>query len=153
MKNCGTATISTLLAAVLLVGSAGAEGDGSGAQTLTGFCASNIDYAGITQECLGPQATPDLRFTSAGSQFNYSVTFTAPATHCSKVAYHVHSYDLSRNLGATGLLSPGQSQTISIGGGYAAGLQIAKVKAYGWIGGCNAGVLQSWAATVTVQQR
>ena len=141
------------LAGLLGVAPALAEGPGGGTQSLSGICASNRDYSGIAQECLGPQATPDLLFYSAGPQFNYSVTFSAPSTHCSKVGYHVFTYDLSRTLGGTGLLDPGRSQTITIGNGYAAGLQIAKVKAFGWIGGCNQGVLESWGGTATVVQR
>ncbi len=145
----------TLLVLVGLSGLAPAfaEGPGGGAQLLSGICASNRDFSGIAQECLGPQATPDLRFYSAGPQFNYSVTFSAPSTHCSKVGYHVFTYDLSRTLGGTALLDPGRSQTITIGSGYAAGLQIAKVKAFGWIGGCNQGVLQSWGGSATVVQQ
>ena len=125
------------------------------AQALNGTCASNTDYAGITNECMGPQANPELRFTSAGPQFNYSVTIQASPQHCSKVSIQVFSYDLRRPLGGTALLSPGQSQTFSIGNGYAAGLQIAKVRAYGSISdtGCNRGFLQSWAATATVVQQ
>ncbi len=141
------------LAGIAMALAAHAEPAGGGAQSLSGICASNQDYLGIAQECLGPQSTPELRFYSAGPQFNYSVTFTAPATHCSKVGYHVFSYDLSHTLGGTRLLEPGRSETVSIGGNYAAGLQIAKVKAFGWTGGCNQGVLQSWGATATVVQQ
>lgn len=141
------------VASLAMVLTTQAEPAGGGAQSLSGICASNRDYLGIAQECLGPQATPELRFYSAGAQFNYSVTFTAPATHCSKVGYHVFTYDLSRTLGGTGLLEPGRSQTVSIGGGYAVGLQIAKVKAFGWTGGCNQGVLQSWGGTALVVQQ
>ena len=121
-------------------------------QILAGSCATNTSYAGTTNECLGPQATPELRFTSAGPQFSYSVTITASPMHCSRVGLHVFSYDLSHHIAGTGLLSPGQSETISLGSGYAAGLQIAKVKAFGWIedSGCNRGFLQSWSATATV---
>ncbi|MBP6012090.1 MAG: hypothetical protein KBA31_07670 [Alphaproteobacteria bacterium] len=140
-----------------LVALCGALGTASAepAQSLQGTCITNNTYAGTVNECLGPQATPDLRFTSAGPQFNYSVTIQASPMHCSKVGIHVFTYDLRNTLGGTGLLSPGQAQTISIGSGYAAGLQIAKVKAFGWISdtGCNRGFLQSWAATATVVQQ
>jgi hypothetical protein len=134
---------------------ASAEPSNGQLQTLQATCSANDVRAGLTNECLGPNATPDLRFVSAGPQFTYAVTFTAPVTHCSRIGYYVYTYDLSRNLGGTGLLGPGQSQTIEIGSGYAAGLQIAKVKAFGWISsqGCNTGTLQSWGAQATVFQR
>ncbi|MFM9862875.1 MAG: hypothetical protein ACKVRO_04650 [Micropepsaceae bacterium] len=142
---------AALVGFLAAIGAASAEP----AQSLQGTCVTNNSYAGTVNECLGPQATPELRFTSAGPQFNYSVTIQASPMHCSKVGIHVFTYDLSRTLGGTGLLSPGRSQTISIGNGYAAGLQIAKVKAFGWISdtGCNRGFLQSWAATATVVQQ
>lgn len=133
-----------------------AEGPGAGAQTLSATCTSSpISGGGLVNECVGPNANPEIRFQSMGPQYSYSVTFTAPATHCSKIGYHVYSYDLRTPLGASGLLGPGQSQTVSIGTGFAAGLQIAKVKGFGWISaaGCNTGTLQSWGATATVVQQ
>jgi hypothetical protein len=151
LRNIRPATFAAMLAIPLAIGPARADP----AQVLQGTCATNNTYAGTANECLGPQATPDLRFTSAGPQFNYLVTFQASPMHCSRVGLHVFTYDLSRTLGGTRLLNPGQTETVSIGHGYAAGLQIAKVKAFGWISdeGCNRGFLQSWSATATVVQQ
>ena len=148
--------IGFAVAGLLCAAPAMAEGPGGGAQTLLASCRSSpISGGGLVNECMGPNANPEVRFQSMGPQFNYSVTFTAPATHCSRIGYHVYSYDLRTPLGASGLLGPGQSQTVSIGNGYAAGLQIAKVKGFGWISatGCNTGTLQSWGATATVAQQ
>ena len=146
--------IALTLALLLTSTAAFAEGPGAGAQSLSGTCTSSPGYAGVVNECNGPNSTPDLRFQSSGNNYRYSVTLTAPHTHCSRVAYHVMTYDLSRALGTTGLLGPGQSQTINIGSGYAAGLQIARVKVFGWISdsGCNNGTLESWGATAVVNE-
>lgn len=146
-RLCGFIAVSGILAA--------APASADAPQVLAGTCTTNTSYAGVTNECLGPQSTPELRFTSAGPQFSYSVTLTASPMHCSRVALHVFTYDLGHDIAGTGVLSPGQSRTISLGRGYAAGLQIAKVKAFGWIEdrGCNRGFLQSWSATATIAQQ
>lgn len=141
-----------LIAQIATVCTAAAEP----AQPLQGTCQTNNTVAGgLVNECLGPQATPDLRFASAGPQFNYAVTLQASPGHCSSVVFQVFTYDLRRQIAGTHLLSAGRSETINLGSGYAAGLQIAKVKAFGWVSdvGCNRGFLQSWAATATVVQQ
>lgn len=107
---------------------------------------------------------------SDGSSTIYSLTLTAPPTHCSPVKYFVAwppppppppgtLYAIpatplqpfaggTNYLGETGILGPGQSGTVDLGRGYPRGRNQLMIMVVGPVRDCNVGVIHSWGVTV-----
>jgi hypothetical protein len=105
-------------------------------------CAGSTPYAGDTTIC---DTLGSLGFRSDGPEVPFFLTLTAPATHCSDVAYLVYRPGDPNALGFTSRLAPGQTQTVEIGAGFGPGEAQVDIGAIGFVGGCNTGAIGSWA--------
>ena len=112
------------------------------AERLTVTCAGSSPYVQNTTIC---DTTGRLTFASDGPEVRFFLTLTAPSTHCSDVAYLVYRPGDPVALGTTRRLAPGQSQNVEIGAGFGPGRATVEIGAIGFVGGCNAGAIQSWA--------
>lgn len=101
---------------------------------------------------MDPAAVISLNADSTDA--NFDLKFTAPPAHCSKVNFMVAlSRDPGTIFASTAFLDANESQQINIGRGFGPGPVSLYVFASGRIGGCNAGVMHSWGATVEVIPR
>lgn len=105
-------------------------------------CESSTPYIQDTTLC---GTMGGLSFQSDGPEVPFFVTLTAPATHCSDVAYLVFSPGNPVALGTTTRMGPGQTQTVEIGSGFGPGAAQVEIGAIGFVGGCNTGSIGSWA--------
>lgn len=114
-------------------------------ETLSVSCSGGRQLAGGVTTC---NTSATYQFLSSGPGQTYGLELTAPASHCSQVAYRVLAPGTRQLLGATGFLSAGESRLAEIGAGFAAGVTRVLIVADGRIGGCNAGRLGSWGVSV-----
>ena len=119
---------------------------GAQAETITAQCASSSIVGGDKTSCA---AYKIYAFSSEGPGIRHYVRLRAPRTHCSDVMYTISSGDGARFLGHTEFLQPGRTQAVEVGDNLEAGDQVVQIRATGKIGGCNTGVMQSWAVEIT----
>lgn len=75
------------------------------------------------------------------------IRLTAPAAHCSGVAYSVVRAPYATGadvLASSGILRAGQSETLTLGRDFTAGTHPLRLIALGVVEGCNAGQMHSW---------
>lgn len=109
-------------------------------------CASSSPYLGNTTIC---DARGSLSFRSDGPEVDFYLTLTAPASHCSDVAYLIFQPGAERTIGFSTRMAPGQSQNVVIGRGFGPGAATVEIGAIGYVGGCNTGAIGSWAVDVS----
>ncbi|MCU0828203.1 MAG: hypothetical protein MUE52_12550 [Tabrizicola sp.] len=94
-------------------------------------------------------ARAEYRFRSDGPEVEFFLTLRAPETHCSDVVYTAWYPGENWSRGFTRQLRPGESDNVVIGRGYGPGEAVVHISAIGIVGGCNTGVMQSWAVDVS----
>ena len=112
------------------------------ADRITVTCTASTPYLENTTLC---DSMGGLEFSSDGPEVRFMLTLTAPATHCSDVAYLVYRPGGPTALATTGRLARGQSQIVEIGAGFGPGAARVEIGAIGFVGGCNTGAIGSWA--------
>ena len=113
----------------------------SGHQAVT--CAGSTRQGAFTT-CEG-HAAVTLSVAAPGAI--QGIRLTAPAAHCSPVAYSVLRAPYASGadvLASTGILRAGQSETLTLGRAFGAGHHPLRLIANGVVEGCNAGQMHSW---------
>lgn len=113
----------------------------SGYQAVTCSASSR---QGVLTTCEGHAA---LSLSVAAPGAIQGLRLTAPAAHCSPVAYSVVRAPYATGadvIASTGILRAGQSETLTLGRNFAAGNHPLRLIANGVVEGCNAGQMQSW---------
>lgn len=105
-------------------------------------CASSSPYLSDTTIC---DTKGILRFQSDGPEVAFFLALTAPASHCSDVSYILFRPGNPNAIGFTTRQAPGETQNIEIGTGFGPGEATIEIGAIGYVGGCNTGVIGSWA--------
>ena len=118
------------------------------AESIVVQCAESRPDSSRTVVCGTPGT---VTFRSDGPEVEYFARVTAPATHCSPVHYNLFHPGTPGSVAGTGKLQPGQFENVSIGRGYAAGVNQLDIQATGWIEGCNVGAIHSWGVDVVVE--
>lgn len=138
---------SVLSLSMIALQNAPVAAEGTNAGRITGYCSVSV-LRGIETSC-----EPEVPFTFSadGSVHRYVMTITAPATHCSKVSYRLR-FDGQVQAGVgTERLSPGESSRMYAGNDWPEGPVTVWISARGYVGGCNTGRLESWAADISVR--
>ena len=110
------------------------------------ICASSSLWLGKTTIC---DTRGSFGVQSEGPEVYHFVTLTALTSLCSDVSYLRFRPIEANSIAFSTPLSPGQSQNVEIGKGFAAGEVKGDVRAIGRVGGCNTGVKGSWAADLS----
>lgn len=127
-------TLATLTALPAAAQTSGYQAVTCSASARQGAFTTCEGFAPVTLSVAAPGAIQGIRLT-------------APAAHCSGVAYAVMRapYATGADVIATsGILRAGQSETLNLGRDFGAGNHALRLIATGVVEGCNVGQMHSW---------